>query len=265
MAIAEGLISIGLALWAFGDVGSDIYITITHYYPECDKANKCDEIYNHTMRTFDTTIGQNVSPFSPASDLKGIIRPLNGSDSELRPNQCESCGYFIVSIVSLFGPSLLSLLFTLVGVCASFEHPFGLVGERFCYSWGQCGLGLAATIATGLLHPLWFPGWLLYCAILQLTDRLPSSAKRMERLNTGRLFEKFGEAIPQAITSGLWLYNHHNLQRFGTCILGSCGDSLSGCWQELQHCASGPVISLGFSAISIVIGVIQGCRSCFKT
>merc|ERR1719341_3005152 len=119
-------------------------------------------------------------------------------------------------------------------------------------SWGQCGLGLAATIATGLLHPLWFPGWLLY------------SAKRMERLNAGRLFEKFGEAIPQAITSGLWLYNHHDLQSFGSCMLGSCGGSLSECSQELQHCASGPVISLGFSVISIVIGVIQGCRSCLK-
>ena len=87
-------------------------------------------------------------------------------------------------------------------------------------------------------------------------DRLPSSAERMEKLNAGRLFEKFGkiiifitliqnhywqqthfdgnwvggqkmlgfgrqnlekplflgEAIPQAITSGLYLYNHHDLQ-----------------------------------------------------
>ena len=28
------------------------------------------------------------------------------------------------------GPSLLSLLFTLFGVCASFDRPFGLYGER---------------------------------------------------------------------------------------------------------------------------------------
>ena len=91
---------------------------------------------------------------------------------------------------------------------------------------------------------------------LVFADRLPSSAERMEKLNAGRLFEKFGkiirfitliqnhywqqthfngnwvggqkmlgfgrqnlekplflgEAIPQAITSGLYLYNHHDLQ-----------------------------------------------------
>ena len=79
-------------------------------------------------------------------------------------------------------------------------------------------------------------------------------------------------------------------QSFGSCMMGSCGGSLSDCsqvpssqkplsssspsssspspswhnlhhhshhYQELQHCASGPVISLGFSVISIVIGVIQ--------
>ena len=85
-------------------------------------------------------------------------------------------------------------------------------------------------------------------------------------------------------------------QSFGTCVLGSCGGSLSDCsqvakkyhhhlqlrhhqhhhhlqlcqdhyhfqlchhqhhQQELQHCASMPVISLGFSIISILIGVIQ--------
>jgi len=267
MAIAGGLISIGLALWAFGDVGSDIYLTITTYKPACERASLCEEIYNHSMRSFDKTISQNVYLFTLSTDVKGgINQPLsNESGSELRPRQCDSCGYFIVSLIALFGPSLLSLLFTLIGVCASFEHPSGLVGERFCYSWEQCGIGFVATVAAGLLHPLWFPAWLLYFAILELTDRLPSSAERMEKLNAGRLFEKFGEAIPQAITSGLYLYNHHDLQSFGSCMMGSCGGSLSDCSQELQHCASGPVISLGFSVISIVIGVIQGCRSCLKT
>ena len=69
---------------------------------------------------------------------------------------------------------------------------------RFCYSWAGCGLGVLATIAAGdliihpltlqplqqiittiatniialqnegLLHPIWFPAWLLYCAVLEI-------------------------------------------------------------------------------------------------
>ena len=77
---------------------------------------------------------------------------------------------------------------------------------RFCYSWTGCGLGVVATIAAGdliniihpltlqplqqiittiatnittttiiispqnegLLHPVWFPAWLLYCAVLEI-------------------------------------------------------------------------------------------------
>ena len=75
---------------------------------------------------------------------------------------------------------------------------------RLSYSWAGCGLGVVATIAAGdliihpltlqpsqkftttittniptttiiihflnegLLHPIWFPAWLLYCAVLEI-------------------------------------------------------------------------------------------------
>ena len=81
----------------------------------------------------------------------------------------------------------------------------GLIGRRFCYSSPGWVLGLAATLAAGLTHPLWFPLYLLYGAVQEIRGAQGLSfnttsgreedekmARLSKRLNAGKLLEKFG-------------------------------------------------------------------------
>jgi len=135
------------------------------------------------------------------------------------------CGYFYASIVAMIGPFIVTAVFILLLKLLrdDDDHDDG------CYEYS---LMLAAGV---------FPFYNLWVAILEKCGKKDDQKFG----NWMKMAQILGESVPQAVIAVVWL--------------GSQGDV---CTTGLLKCWMVPSVSLVFSTVNILIGILMGAISC---